>query len=291
MKTDLSTLSQYPKNAAPLSSSKAAKTLPVAGGKLPESGINTPRADYKVELSGARPTPSPLSAMPDLPLPPLPSLPSAPTPSISKADTPKLEGAVKEVAKEEVKIVKKEVKEGSLKKPLVVFIKGLDIFSSPLKSERGYAGVGKMAESVEGARIYGHDQKKEIIEEIKKTHRDYPVILVGHSFGGDTAVEITNELDSLEHNFRKIDLLVTMDAVGFGNKIIPQNVKEHLNIFGENDFLLNDGPHVGRRHEMTNVKNILSPLNHTDIDDDKEVQFEVMSLIQDTLVKNSPHKV
>ncbi len=285
MKTDLSNLSTYSKNLGQVPS-KNGKSPAVVGQKLGEKLLKSPEKDYRVELSGNKPS----ASLPDIPAPPTPSLPSLPeTPSLAKPEGPKeIKEAVKEVAKEKVKVEKKETKEGTLKKPLIVFIKGMDVFSSPLKSESGYAGVGRMAEAVDGARIYGHDQKNEIIDEIKKTHKDYPVILVGHSFGGDTAVEIADALDSLEHNFRKVNLLVTIDAVGLGNDIIPQNVKEHLNIFGENDFFLNDGPHVARRHEMTNVKNILSPLDHTDIDDDKEVQFEIMSLIQETLSKHTP---
>jgi hypothetical protein len=68
--------------------------------------------------------------------------------------------------------------------------------------------------------------------------------------------------------------------VGFNNDIIPQNVKEHLNVFGESDWILNDGPHVARRHDKTQVKNILSPLDHTELDDAKDVQFEIVSSIK-----------
>jgi hypothetical protein len=257
--------------------------LATAGDKLaPKKDM-----DYKVELSSK--TPAAPSSSPSLPsLPSLPSIPSAP----STPSTPKLD--VKDIAKEEVKdeakekvkeVAKVEEKEGTVKKPAIIFIKGLDIFSSPSKSEGGYAGVGRMAESVKGSRIYGWDQQDEIIKEIKKVALNQPVILVGHSLGGDTAVEIANSLDSLEHNFRPVDLLITMDSVGFNNDIIPQNVRKHLNIFGESSFLLNDGPHVARRHEMTNVKNILSPLDHTDLDDDKSNQYEIVNLIQETLGK------
>ncbi|MGE3610844.1 MAG: alpha/beta hydrolase [Bacteriovoracaceae bacterium] len=213
--------------------------------------------DYKVELSSVNRVTIP--SVPDLP-------------KVEIKETPKVED-----------VKKVEVKEGSLKKPAIIFIKGLDVFSSPSNSEGGYAGVGRMAEAVEGSRIYGWDQKDEILKEIKKVRADQKVILVGHSLGGDTAVEISNTLDSLAEKFRPVDLLITIDSVGFNNDIIPQNVKKHLNIFGENDSFLNDGPHVARRHEKTNVKNILSADDHTELDDDKELQYEIMNLIQETL--------
>jgi hypothetical protein len=233
--------------------------------------------DYKVELSRKIEVPSVTLPTPDLPS--LPDLPKAPTKEIPKEE-------IKEtVLKKADQVKAPEVKEGSIKRPAIFFIKGLDIFSSPLKSEGGYAGLGRIAEAVEGSRMYGWDQRDEILKEIKKIHRDYPVVLVGHSLGGDTAIEIAEELDSLKENFRGVDLLITIDAVGFSHDIIPQNVKKHLNVFGETSAFLNDGPHVARREEKTNVRNILSPLDHTEIDDDKEVQYEVINLIQETLKK------
>lgn len=274
MKTDLTTPGSF-------AQSKALKAVPTQKNAVkPLAGIpqklesNSP--DYKLDLSGAKP--------PSVPLPSV-SLPDLPTPSTK--EIPK--DIVKDEAVKKVKEVKEpEVKEGSVKKPTIIFIKGLDVFSSPSKSEGGYAGVGRMAEAVEGSRIYGWNQKEEIIKEIKKTHADFPVILVGHSLGGDTAIEIADELDSLKEKFRPVDLLVTIDAIGFSHDIISQNVKKHLNVFGESSLFLNDGPHVARREEKTSVRNILSPLNHTDIDDDREIQFEVMNLIQNTLKSKTP---
>ena len=250
-------------------------------GQIPKDLPETP--DYKVELSSSTPSAPAISA---------PSLPDLP--KVSSESAPKID--VKEEAKEilEDKATEKaqdiksvEEKAGSLRKPAIIFIKGWDVFSSPLKSESGYAGVGRIAESIKGSRVYGWDQKDEILKEIVKREKSQPVILVGHSFGGDTAVEIADALDSLEHNFRPVDLLVTIDAVGFNNDIIPQNVKKHLNVFGENDWFLNDGPHVARRHEKTEVINILSPLDHTDLDDDKGIQYEVVNLINESLGKIS----
>ncbi len=283
VKTDLNTTGYLP--SKPLASrAQASKDVvpKLAPTRLPAKGS----PDYKLDLSGNTKPGASAPSLPSLPLPPTPSIPSVPQ---IDADIPSpvseaVEAKANAVAKKEMeKIVRDEVKPGSVRKPLVIFIKGLDLFSSPSKSEGGYAGVGRIAQSIEGSRTFGWDQKDEIATEVAKIHRDFPVVLVGHSLGGDTAVEIADEFDSLKQGFRPIDLLVTIDAVGFSNDIIPQNVKQHLNIFGETSLFLNDGPHVARREEKTNVRNILSPLDHTEIDDDREVQFEVVDLIQQTL--------
>lgn len=282
MKTDLTTPGSFAQSKA-LNKAQSTKDMvpkPVVG-KLP----GKPNPDYKVELSSKAPSAPAAPSVPTVPVPgvSVPSLPDLPKPDLTKEIA---KDQIKEEAIEKAKEVQKpEIKDGSLKKPAIFFIKGLDVFSSPSRSEGGYAGVGRIAESIEGSRIYGWDQKSEIIKEIKKVHKDYPVILVGHSLGGDTAIEIADELDSLKENFRSVDLLVTIDAVGFSHDIIPQNVKNHLNVFGETSLFLNDGPHVARREENTQVRNILSPLDHTDIDDDREIQFEIVNLIQNTLKK------
>ncbi len=271
MKTDLTYTGSYAQSS-PIGSDGVKKPVTkLPEGKVPEV---KPSPDYKLDLSSKV------------------SIPSSSVPKSPDVEAPKLESVVKDKIKDQIKTeVSKtetaEIKAGTQKKAAIIFIKGLDIFSSPSKSERGYAGVGRMAESVEGSRIYGWDQKNEIMDEIKKVHADYPVILVGHSLGGDTAIEIAEDLDSLDNKFRAVDLLVTIDAVGFQHDVIPQNVKNHLNIFGENDFFLNDGPHVARNHERTVLKNILNPMDHTEIDDQKDVQFEVTGLIQKTLNRTS----
>ena len=286
MKTDLTTYgsllqSQNRANAHSAKNAAASKTDPkIIDPKL----LKNPTApDYKVDLSSGATAPTPGLPTPSLPTPDLPSV------DLSKPNVPE---SKPEIKKPEIKKPSEipEISEAKVNanRPAIIFIKGLDFSSSPSTSETGYAGVGKMADAVAGSRIYGWDQQDEIIEYIKKVNQDQPLILVGHSFGGDSALEVADSLDSLEHGFRKVDLLITIDSVGADNDIIPQNVKNHLNVFGENNIFLNDGPHVARRHEMTNVKNILSPLDHMDLDDDKEIQYEVVNLIKETLTKKSP---
>lgn len=306
MKTDLlppaytgskSTLSQTPgaKGAVPLGKIPGQeKALP--GGAVAGAGKNA--KDYHVELSDAAKKPPATPASPaEIPdATPAPELPSMTPPNLPKAEVFSSKAIAQEEAKDKAieqakKAAKIEApaKKGSIKKPMIAFISGWQWMSSPSKSEGSYAGLGRIAESIEGARLYGWDQKEELLERIEQTDPDFPVILVGHSFGGDTAVEVANDLDSLEHNFRKVDLLVTLDSVGFNNDIIPQNVAEHLNVFGEKDvFFMNDGPHVARRHEKTNVTNILSPLAHTELDDAKDIQFEIVSAIDKKLGRKAP---
>lgn len=289
MKTDLFANGSYNSSRAIRPESRSSKIVP--GKLLPSNLSDSKNPDYKVELSSnsssTSPRPSPELSLPSvsLPTPPVPSVPTLP--EVPKLETKNdvLNDEIKEKAVKEAKKLADKVADGTVKKPAILFIKGLDLFSSPLKSEGGYAGMGRIAESIEGSRIYGWDQKDEVINEIKKIHKDYPVILVGHSLGGDTAIEIADELDSLDQGFRSVDLLITLDAIGFSHDVIPQNVKKHLNIFGETSIVLKDGPHVARRGEKTQVTNILSPLDHTDIDDDSEVQFEIVQLIQETLAK------
>ena len=278
MKTDVTTYGSLLQ-----SQNRANKAKAVAGSKTDPKFIdpkllkNSPQPDYKVDLSGSTPS---------VPAPSLPT-PGLPSADIPKPKLPESNVSEKPKIKKPSEIPDLPEKSFNPKKPAIIFIKGLDVFSSPSTSETGYAGVGRMAEAVEGSRIYGWDQKDKIIEYIKKVDEKQPVILVGHSFGGDTAHEVAEELDSLEHQFRKVDLLITIDSVGADNDIIPQNVNNHLNVFGESNILLNDGPHVARRHEMTSVKNILSPYDHTELDDNKEIQFEVVNLIKDTLAKKA----
>lgn len=296
MKTDLNP-SGNPYNLATPAPAKNGKALLPAGQQLPP-GAKPGTKDYRVDLSdAAKNPPAAATATPNAPSVSAPSLPSSSTPEL-----PKFDSAVKEVAKDEIKqeakdealdkakeaakTAEKAVKPGSIRKPAIVFVTGWQWMFSPSKSEGSYAGLERMAENVEGARLYGWDQKSDILEHIKNTHPDQPVVLVGHSLGGDTAVEVANELDSLESKFRKVDLLVTLDALGFSNDIIPQNVKQHLNVFGESSWFLNDGPHVARRHEMTDVKNILSPLDHTELDDAKDVQYEIITAIEKALGKS-----
>lgn len=164
-----------------------------------------------------------------------------------------------------------------VKKPGLFFIGGMGLFSG------GYGGVKQMSDAVKNAEHFHWDEQSRIIDEIKKRPATEPIVLVGHSLGGDSAIEIAKELNTLKNGFRQVDLLVTLDAVGWNNDIIPPNVKEHQNFIGENGLLFNGTPHIAKDTSTTKVLNELRAEDHTALDDSTDIQFKIFKSIQNVL--------
>ena len=187
------------------------------------------------------------------------ALPSAPPlPSVSLASAPE----VKEIEPEKPK---------TIDKPAIIFISGFGMAN--LSSREG--GLEEMAKHVPDAEQFDWDQKEEVMDIIKNTSPFRPVILIGHSLGGDTAVEIANELNTIEHGYRRVDLLVTLDSVGLNNDIIPNNVEKNLNFIGGSDLIFNDGPNIARDTKFTEVLNELVPSDHRGMDENNNVQQKI----------------
>ncbi|MCO4752964.1 MAG: hypothetical protein KC478_00710 [Bacteriovoracaceae bacterium] len=168
---------------------------------------------------------------------------------------------------------------GKLEKPGIFFVSGFDWFGA--SSVKGnYDGIRDMAEAVEGARHYAWDQQEEILGEIKKRNPDQPIILVGHSFGGDAVVEIAQQLNTIENGFRSVDLMVTLDSVGLDNDIVPQNVKQNLNFLAQGNRFINDGPNIAANYERSDVTNFLRHEEHAELDDATDIQIEILEAIQ-----------
>ena len=182
----------------------------------------------------------------------------------------------------EVKKIKK-IEPKEINKPGVFFITGFSLFSSNSSTRDG---IADMAKGVRGSRLYAWDQKDEIIEQIKKRPPNQPIAMIGHSFGSDTAIEIANELNTVENGFKKIDLIVSLDSVGFNNDIIPQNVAKNMNFISDVDWFYNDGPNIAKNRKITEVQNDLRSEGHMDLDDTSEIQFSIVSEIN-SLLKNS----
>ena len=172
---------------------------------------------------------------------------------------------------------------GKLEKPGIYFVSGFDWFGAG-SIKGNYNGISDMAEAVDGAKLYSWDQQDELIADIKKRKPNQPIVLVGHSFGGDGIVEVANRLNTIENGFRKIDLMITLDSVGTDNDFIPQNVKKNLNYLAQGPYnFLNDGPNIARNYERTQVENFLRPEEHSELDDATDIQITIMEEIDNVL--------
>ena len=168
---------------------------------------------------------------------------------------------------------------GNMQKPGIFFMSGFDWFGAG--SVKGnYDGIRDMSEAVDGAEHFTWDQQEEMIKEIKKRDVNQPIILIGHSFGGDGVIEVAQQLNTLDNGFRKIDLMVTLDSVGFDNDVVPQNVKKNLNYLATGPYhFLNDGPNIAANYKRTEVENYLRAERHSELDDLVDIQMQVLEEI------------
>lgn len=157
-----------------------------------------------------------------------------------------------------------------LEGPGMYFISGFKLFNGA-KGD----GIEEMAQHLEGAQHYSWVHENEILQDIVKRPAEEPIILVGHSLGGNAAVKIARELNSPAYGFRQVDLVVTMDSFGLDNDVIPTNVKKNLNFIGHRNIFLNDGPNIARDSERTEVINELRDEMHTQIDNASDIQEKV----------------
>lgn len=165
-----------------------------------------------------------------------------------------------------------------INKPAIFIIEGFSLFSG---SSGG--GLPEIQKNMVGSELYSWRDEDKMLAEIMKRPLDRPVVLVGHSLGGDVAVNLAKRLNTLENGYRKIDLMVTLDSVGFDNDIIPPNVKKNLNFIGDEDAFFNDGPNIARDNRYTEVVNELRSEGHREIDEADDIHFKIFSAVQDVL--------
>lgn len=185
----------------------------------------------------------------------------------------------KDLKKLENKINQKTPEINFIKKPALIFIEGFSAFGISNGD-----GIKDMADNLPGAKLFSWNEQDKIIEEIKKHTPEQPIVLVGHSFGGDSAVEIANTLNSAKNGFRSIDLIVSVDSVGMNHSIIPMNVKRNLNFFGEGIIpFLHGDPNVARNTDYSEVLNELRSELHSRMEDSAEIQFKIFESINEVI--------
>ncbi|NOT00968.1 MAG: hypothetical protein HOP29_10105 [Phycisphaerales bacterium] len=107
-----------------------------------------------------------------------------------------------------------------------------------------------------------HSAQNAVVAKIKAAKQadpNEPVILVGHSWGADSVIEVAEAL--AECNIW-IDLLVQVDSVGVGDEKLPRNVATGVNIWSTSRVGMNGASNV---QGSTNIG--IDNSTHTDIDE------------------------
>ena len=115
---------------------------------------------------------------------------------------------------------------------------------------------------VGGSSTFTHTQVSAAADAIVASLRanpNQPVVVVGHSFGGDSAIELCEEL--AKRNIC-VDLLVQVDSVGVGDEVKPTNVRRGVNIYSTS------GEGINGATTVSGSENIgVAGTSHTNIDD------------------------
>ena len=116
------------------------------------------------------------------------------------------------------------------------------------------------------SKIFAHGQQKAargFINEAISNNPDEPLVIIGHSFGGDSSIELAKTLQS---DGVDIDLLVQIDSIGINDEALPSNVGLGINFYQEGGSGLDGAKNV------SGSVNIRAPgASHTNIDSDRDV--------------------
>jgi WD40 repeat protein len=151
--------------------------------------------------------------------------------------------------------------------------------------------------------IFAWDEKKDAISYLNSLglNNNDKLIVIGHSYGGDTAILFAKELKKRN---RRVDLLIQVDSVGSSDDVLPRNVAKGINYYQADDNPIS----LGRfkvQQEVINSTNLdvnrvfknelissnSYPLNHGSIDDSNVVHQaiieQVLNAINGIAVKNT----
>ncbi|MCH8922771.1 MAG: hypothetical protein IIA67_06445 [Planctomycetes bacterium] len=153
-----------------------------------------------------------------------------------------------------------------------IFVSGLSTSSdsSDTSSTSDQPGVHQMADDIPQAmkdkigpikKLVWDEQDEAcaFIEGAIGSERNQPVILIGHSFGGDSVVEIA---EMLKEKGICVDLMIQIDSVGAFDEEKPDNVEKGVNIWSTS------GDGIDGANNVSGSENIpVAGTSHTGIDD------------------------
>lgn len=138
------------------------------------------------------------------------------------------------------------------------------------------------------ARRFGHSQQRAAVQFLRSHADTMDIVLIGHSFGGDSTIEVA---ERLRNEGLSVDKLVQIDSVGVGDDLLPRNVRTGLNYFQTATGTFPDcrdpafGIEPGGERSVTRATNVdaevhfgLAPdeLSHCEIDNLDRLQDEVV---------------
>ncbi len=125
-------------------------------------------------------------------------------------------------------------------KPLIVFFGGF--FDERTENVKGWASSVRYGNDDVTTMYFGWADRSEavagVIDHLNE-HPQSPVILVGHSYGGDTALNVASDLSQLETPV-SVQLVVTLDPVSrisrgtFRGDLKSKNVEQWINVWTSN---------------------------------------------------------
>jgi pimeloyl-ACP methyl ester carboxylesterase len=168
---------------------------------------------------------------------------------------------------------------GDTKAPVYVFRGGLDIFSTgmnTLADELKAKGIPAVAENF----MDWHDA----IADIEKAYRarPYPIVIVGHSYGANTALLMSYELAK---SGIPVALLVFYDLTDSGKA--PPNVAHVLNFRSSSSTGINVTVTGGTHFAGTIDTVTRADLNHIDIDKQEDLHKRTIDVIISLLGRNA----
>jgi len=159
---------------------------------------------------------------------------------------------------------------------------GFSGFGGSSASSSPNPGVGVIANLLESRgetvhRVNSGEIFHAVALDTAAAQRGEPVHIVGHSWGGDTAVDVAW---ALHQQNTRVTTLVTIDSVGLNNTTIPPNVGLNLNYYQNKTPILRGGENRALDPTRTRVGNIYRPNNtHFNIDDAQDIQQQIRNQI------------
>lgn len=152
---------------------------------------------------------------------------------------------------------------------------GLELLNQKLQDE-----FGNNPDKPFSSQVFDWDQASKAFNYIKTFDDVWNLVLIGHSFGGDTIID-NLATDRLLPNNIMVDLTVQIDSVEIlgGDNKIPSNVKMGINYYQKGGI---EGEDKVKGAMNNNVEKLFNDpgINHTSIDDDPRLQALIIEDIK-----------